>query len=219
MNKQFFYNQQNNNYSISGSRLAHILALLPPKKDLKILDMGCGKGELAQTLINLGHQVYGADVSNEALEVAKKFLVRHYCFNFEDENWPVDLLKEKFDVVVASEVVEHVFWPVEFLNNLSLLVKDDGRIIVTTPNFLFWKNRLKMFFGFFNYQKNGLLDFGHIRFFSYDFFKKTIQQSQLKIDCERNFYPNFYKRGLSFLGALLPGLFAYQFIVSLTKKN
>jgi len=219
MTRQEFYNQQNKNYNISGSRLQHLLDLIPIGQSLEILDIGCGQGYLAKKLVLLGHKVVGVDISNEALQLAHPYLTKSFCFNLEDETWPEALLAEKFDIIIATEVIEHLFWPVEFLNQLSILLKKDGHVIITTPNFLFWKNRLKMLFGFFEYAATGLLDFSHIRFFNYKYFKKTIQESQLKIIREHHFYPNFYKRKLNFIGKNWPGLFAYQFIVSLSKKD
>jgi len=215
MQQNNFYNDKKNVYSISGSRLSHILSLIDGDK-LDILDIGCGRGVLAQELVRLGHKVSGVDISDEALNEAKEWLSESYCFDIQGR-WPEEIKSKKFDLVIASEVIEHIFDPVVFLNNIKGILNKDGKVIITTPNILFWKNRFKIFFGKFEYTNSGLMDFGHIRFLTIKSARKYIKQSGLKIEKENHLYPNFYKRKLNFIGNIFPGLFAYQMIFLLKK--
>jgi len=133
-----------------------------------------------------------------------------FCFDIEDLEWPAQLVSKRFDLIIVSEVIEHLFAPESFLKKIKTLLKSEGEIIITTPNFLFWKNRLKMLFGIFRYEEEGILDFGHIRFFTPDSARSLIRESGFEIKKEKFFFPNLYRRRLNFLGNLLPGLFAYQ---------
>src|SRR3989344_4652874 len=85
----------------------------------------------------------------------------------------------------------------DFLEKTKSLVTSGGYLIITTPNFLFWKNRLKMLFGNFRYEQKGLLDFGHIRFFTLKTAREVFSKAGFTIQQEQHFYPNLYKRRLN----------------------
>ncbi len=201
---------------MSEMRKKLVLSLIPEVSS-NILEIGCGQGELAQELKNLGHLVTGIDISEEALKEAKPFLVKSFAFDV-DQPWPKDLCNMRFDMVIASEVIEHLFDTNHFLQQLHGLLHANGSLIITTPNFLFWKNRLKMLLGKFQYEEKGLLDFGHIRFFTITTARKKLQENRFKIERETHFYPNLYQRGLNWLGVLFPGFFAYQMIFLCRKQ-
>ena len=102
--------------------------------DKKILDVGCGNGNISLFLGNKGYIVKGIDVSNKAIEIAKsKNIFPHVDF----ECLPAEELSangDKYDVVVCSEVLEHLEKPENLLNTLYNLLKEDGKLIVTVPN-------------------------------------------------------------------------------------
>jgi methionine biosynthesis protein MetW len=208
------YYKIRNNYRMGGLRKEHILALIPAGVKT-ILDVGCGSGEFAKGLSEQGLEVTGVDISPSALEEAKPFLADPYCFDITGQ-WPEELLKRRFDLVIASEVIEHVFAPDDVIENLKRVAT--SHLIITTPNFLFWKNRLKMLCGIFRYEDKGIWDFGHIRFFTLKTFRDLLNQHGLHVEQEHHTYPNLEFRNLDFLGKLVPGLFAYQFI-TLVKKH
>ncbi|MFH1769723.1 MAG: methyltransferase domain-containing protein [Parcubacteria group bacterium] len=217
MEQSAYYDKKLNKYSLGGGRLEHIEDFMPDKL-ADILDMGCGSGSLAKVLGEQGHTVYGADISPEALKLAKEHIEKGFCFDFENGAWPDDLMAMKFDAIIATEVIEHLFDPESFIKKLKQLLKPNGMIIVTTPNLLFWKNRFKIFFGKFEYEEKGIMDFGHIRFFTVKTARKMFEKCDLAIEAEHHFYPNLYKRGLTFLGKIFPGFFAYKLIFKLSAK-
>lgn len=111
-----------------------------PLKGTKILDVGCGGGILSEPLARIGAEVTGIDTSLQLIDVAKKHAlldsdllgrlnyVQTSVENFEKEN------KEKYDAVVASEIIEHVIDPQLFLKCCSAIVKPGGSLFITTPN-------------------------------------------------------------------------------------
>ncbi len=218
MNTAKFYKLKSKFYRMNASRKRHILDLVP-KDTRTVLDIGCATGELASVLKDGGMDVVGVDISEEALLEARKFLSESFCFNLESEEWPETLMARRFDLVVASEVIEHLFDTDLFLNKAKSLMATKGRLIITTPNFLFWKNRLKVLFGKFKYEETGLLDSGHIRFFTIPTIKEALEKSGFLVEREHHFYPNLYKRKLNFLGNIFPGLFAYQIILKARPNN
>ena len=80
-----------------------------PLKDIKILDIGCGGGHLSEPLSRLGAKVTGIDASDRNIKIAKMHLkkskldVDYYCSSPDKF-----IAKEKFDIVLNMEIVEHV---------------------------------------------------------------------------------------------------------------
>ena len=212
------YYEKRSVYNPSGGRMRHILDLVPSTPSY-ILDVGCGAGILAAELKMLGHVVDGIDISANAIERSRPHVRAGYCFDIVHDSWPKELEQKKFDVIIISEVIEHLFEPQALLEKAKFLLKKGGYLIVTTPNVLFWKNRFKMFFGSFEYQSEGIMDFSHIRFFTVESARDFIKQAEYWIEREHHLYPNLYKRKLNFMGKLLPGLFAYQLIFLLSNEK
>jgi SAM-dependent methyltransferase len=105
------------------------------RRRLRILDYGCGTGDhLTAPLARAGHEVLGVDAHAPSVAEARR---RHRgpALAFRVGTLE-DLLAsgDAFDVVVCSEVLEHVDAPRPFLAGLRRLVAPDGVLIVTTPN-------------------------------------------------------------------------------------
>nr|MBA4405425.1 hypothetical protein [Nanoarchaeum sp.] len=102
------------------------------KKDLKILDAGCGTGFNFKALSKFG-EVHGVDLSNTALEECKK--LDYKSLELKDIN---SLGYENhFDLIVAIELIEHIDNDGETINNFKKYLKEDGILIITTPAFKF----------------------------------------------------------------------------------
>ena len=106
-----------------------------PLKDIKILDIGCGGGLLSEPLSRLGAAVTGIDASDRNIKIAKMHLkkskldINYYCSSPESFE-----AKEKFDVVLNMEIVEHVDNVDFFLLKSSELLKKDGLMFIATLN-------------------------------------------------------------------------------------
>ena len=106
-----------------------------PLKDIKILDIGCGGGLLSEPLSRLGATVTGIDASDRNIKIAKMHLeksklnIDYYCSSPEKF-----IVKEKFDVVLNMEIVEHVDNVDFFLLKSSELLKKNGLMFIATLN-------------------------------------------------------------------------------------
>ena len=106
-----------------------------PLKNIKILDIGCGGGLLSEPLSRLGARVTGIDASEKNIKIAKMHLeksrldVDYYCSSPEKF-----VAKEKFDVVLNMEIVEHVDNVDFFLLKSSELLKKNGLMFIATLN-------------------------------------------------------------------------------------
>ena len=106
-----------------------------PLKNLKILDIGCGGGLLCEPLCRLGAEITGIDASNNNIEVAKLH-AKEMNLNIKYIHCPPEKLdlKDKFDVILNMEVVEHVANLDLFVQNCSKLIKKNGMMFVATIN-------------------------------------------------------------------------------------
>ena len=102
----------------------------------KVLDVGCGGGILSEPLKRLGASITGIDASETAIQSArlhskKSNLEINYLVGTIDS-----LIEQKklYDLVIASEVIEHVQDPNDFIKGLKKLVAPQGKIILTTLN-------------------------------------------------------------------------------------
>ncbi|MDX2172633.1 MAG: class I SAM-dependent methyltransferase [Bacteroidota bacterium] len=118
--------------------LSNFISRLNLKKNSNIADFGCGRGWLSNKLTAFGN-VVGFDVSELAVENAKKSF-RGTNFICLDASQPIPKnYFESFDLIVSSEVIEHIEEQGNYLKNIQLLLKKDGLFIITTPNSA-WKN-------------------------------------------------------------------------------
>ena len=105
-------------------------------QNLKILDIGCGGGILCEPLSRLGGQVTGIDVSENAILSAKTHAqtmeldINYKCISIEEFNTK----NYNFDLVIASEVIEHVSNRKHFLQMLKQISSNETSIIITTIN-------------------------------------------------------------------------------------
>ena len=105
---------------------------------IKVLDVGCGGGILAEALSKLGAQVTGIDASEQTIGVAQNHSnavgsdVSYYQTTIDEfiANKP----EEKFDVITCLEMLEHVPSPGEIIKTCSSILKDDGDIFFSTIN-------------------------------------------------------------------------------------
>jgi len=106
-----------------------------PLKDIRILDIGCGGGLLSEPLSRLGATVTGIDASDRNIKIAKMHLkkskldIDYYCSSPDKF-----IAKEKFDVVLNMEIVEHVDNVDFFLFKSSELLKKNGLMFIATLN-------------------------------------------------------------------------------------
>ncbi len=103
---------------------------------LKILDVGCGGGLVSEAFAKLTANVTGIDAGKANIEVAK-IHAQKSNLNINYQNITAEELEitgEKFDVVFALEIIEHVDNVEQFIKSCSNLVKKDGLIFIATIN-------------------------------------------------------------------------------------
>jgi len=102
---------------------------------LRILDIGCGAGLLCEPLSRLGAQVIGVDPSPSNIAAAKLHADRgHLSIDYRNTTVEQMDVRERFDIVLAMEVVEHVTDVGAFLKRCAAILKPGGMMVVSTLN-------------------------------------------------------------------------------------
>ena len=105
---------------------------------LECLDIGCGGGLLSERIARLGASVTGIDITQNSIDIAKIHAFNS-GLNINYINADLSLFiknnsSKKFDVIIASEVVEHLDNRILFFKEASKLLKNKGILILTTIN-------------------------------------------------------------------------------------
>lgn len=108
------------------------LERLSELKKEKILEVGSGLGYLTFALQTAGYNVKGLDISQTAVDMATNefgdFYIHSDISDFSKSN------SGSIDIVILTEVIEHINEPLKFIEQILLLLKPGGHIIITTPN-------------------------------------------------------------------------------------
>ena len=108
----------------------------PSLAGVKILDIGCGGGLLAEPMARLGAKVTGIDVTAPAISAAKihaesmQLAIDYQVITAED----LAASGAKFDVIYASEVIEHVADRPLFIKAIATMLAPNGVVVITTIN-------------------------------------------------------------------------------------
>jgi len=123
------------------------LKMLEYDPDTKVVDLGCGKGDFALKVkgrVNC-KEIYGVDVWEDALAEAQSKGIKAEKMDLNEElNFP----DSEYDVVVSNQVLEHLFFPSKFIQEVYRILKVDGYAVISTENLSSWDNVISLLFGY-----------------------------------------------------------------------
>jgi 2-polyprenyl-3-methyl-5-hydroxy-6-metoxy-1,4-benzoquinol methylase len=171
-------------FEIANPEIPEILKSLP--RGLSVLDVGCGSGVHGAELKRVhGHLVTGVDLSEQSIAKAKSRLQDAYVADVtKPEIYPF-FGSRRFDVIVFSDILEHLYDPAGVLTRHYQLLAPGGHVLISLPNVAIWNVRLALLAGRFEYQDTGTLDRTHIRFFTRGAFRKFAGEAGLEISKHR----------------------------------
>ncbi len=193
-----------------------------PAEARNILDLGCGAGDNARVLSEQGRNVDGVTLSPTEASAASEVCRTVFIHNLEEGLPPG--LADRYDVVLASHVLEHVCFPEKLLADVRAKLSADAILIVAIPNLLNWRYRLRLFLGKFEYSDGGIMDNTHFRWYTFASGRRLLEQNgfriirsyadgHLPLSVARRFVPRRILKPLdAWMCALLPGLVGYQLL-------
>lgn len=175
MSQKNLYGWRNANASHMHARfMPHVLDLCPPlTSKTRVLDVGCGNGYTAGMFLARGCSVVGIDESTDGIEIARgTYPQGQFQVDSADDDLLTRLGCEPFDIVVSTEVLEHIYDPQAFVRGCYNALRPGGRFICSTPYHGYLKNLLLSFCNRWDIHANPLWRGGHIKFWS----RKTLSQ-------------------------------------------
>src|SRR5678815_4544319 len=149
----------------SGEKLTGVFVDLVKKlEDVRsICDLGCGNGHISGRLAALGYHVTGVDASASGIQIAQR---TYPGVEFAHALIDRDLNLGEFDLVISSDVIEHLYRPSDLLEAAVTQLKPGGQILLGTPYHGYLKNLVLAATGKMDAHFSALHDGGHIKFFS-----------------------------------------------------
>ena len=192
-----------------------LLAALADLPASRVLDLGCGSGRFSERVRALGHRVVGVDrTESEGVRDRMNLFVRADL----DAGIPQQAhVAAGYDVVVAADVVQHLVHPDQLLREIHGVLRPGGQVLVRVPNGVHWYARLRFASGRFDYDRRGLLDAEHLRFFTRRSLRRLVARTGYDVLDEQ--ISSLPWRGQRRLARVLPNLFAYQLLIRLTPHH
>ena len=136
----------------------------------RVVDLGCGSGEILDDLIDQFGERMGLDVSKKRLE---KYNKRDWLFIEADLNSRFPLRDGVADAVIANQVIEHIVDPLHFASEIHRILRKGGRCVFTTPNIRYFKHVCHLMFSGYGPRTaggnklDGNWDDGHLHYFTH----------------------------------------------------
>ena len=160
---------------------ANVVRMVGQRK--RVLEIGCGPGSITKVLSQRGHcQVTAVEVDADAITRVAPYCVRVIQADLNSSDWANMLERdETFDVIVAADVLEHLYDPWNALKRLLPFLGSSGYFVISLPHVGHAAVAACLFAGNFEYRDWGLLDRTHIRFFGLGNMEDLFTQAGLKI--------------------------------------
>ncbi|MEA5582848.1 glycosyltransferase [Nodularia harveyana UHCC-0300] len=176
-------------------------------KGKQVVDFGCATGLLAHLLQKRDCIVTGIEINPDAARVAEKYCEKVIVADLDFVSITKILPKEKFDVVIFGDVLEHLRNPWKVLEETKSILKEYGFVVASIPNIAHGAIRLALLNGKFEYTNLGILDDTHLRFFtrktSQELFKNTgyfideIDRTKLPVFSDSDLIPQLHENNFS----------------------
>lgn len=141
-----------------------LLELISPQVN-RILDVGCADGHLSSIIKDrYDAEAWGVEISQKLADSAKTKMDRVLVGSIE--NLFSTLPDKYFDTIILADILEHLFDPVSVLLKLKEKLTDNGAFVASIPNVGHWGVIKNLLNGIWKYTEYGLMDSGHLRWFT-----------------------------------------------------
>ena len=152
-------------------------------KNKKVLEIGAGPGSITKHLVDTGKcSVTALEIDKDAIEKLSLYTDDIYPADLNSQDWPT-LFSDKglFEVIVAGDVLEHLYNPWDTLDKMKDLLADDGYMVISLPHVGHSVICACLMNESFDYREWGLLDKTHIRFFGLKNMQAMFDSAKLSI--------------------------------------
>jgi 2-polyprenyl-3-methyl-5-hydroxy-6-metoxy-1,4-benzoquinol methylase len=192
-----------------GARRDYI-AELPGDRNARILEIGCSGGETGAIALaegKCGHYC-GVEMFERAAEKARGKISHLLHGNIETLELPWD--PETFDVLIMSEVLEHLADPWAVLRKLRPLLKPGARIFASSPNISHYRIIAMLIRGQWTLTDMGIMDRTHLRWFTPAAYRGLFESCDYRVDSVREHQP--FSNKAKIVNALTFGQFKHLFM-------
>ena len=150
--------------------------------DKSVLELGAGPGSIARPLVELKrNRLTALEYDAESVDILDSFCDLALRADLNDSDWPALMQDKRFDVIVAADVLEHLYDPWATLKLATTLLNEGGSIVVSLPHAAHAVIMGCLMANDFQYRELGLLDRTHIRFFGMRNVQTLFEEAGLKI--------------------------------------
>ncbi len=182
MNKYNFTLDTNSRNSLS-------IILNRLKKDSIVLEVGTANGRMTKYMKEvLNCKIYGIEIDEHSAKDAEIYCEKMLVDSVENYTWVEKYKDIKFDYILFTDVLEHLYQPEKVLLKVKKFLKDDGSIFMSIPNIAHNSILIELLKDKFTYSSIGLLDNTHIRFFTKHSIDDLLKKSNLDIAYETAVY-------------------------------
>jgi 2-polyprenyl-3-methyl-5-hydroxy-6-metoxy-1,4-benzoquinol methylase len=213
---------RNPDIAYAGESSAAVLRRVPADA-VRILDVGCGGGGNARVLSRRGQSIDGITRSAQEFVIAQGVCTNVYAHDLETGLPPMPA-NQLYDAVICSHVLEHIVEPQALLTAIRAHLAPSGVLIVALPNLMFWRSRIRLMAGDFEYTESGLMDRTHVRWYSFASARRLLErhgfcvveavaEGGLPLGPLRRVLPKWLLVTLDRAAcSLAPGLFGYEML-------
>jgi SAM-dependent methyltransferase len=142
-----------------------VLRLIGENK--RVLELGSAVGSMTQLMKEInGCTIVAMELDPDMAKMAEPHCERMVIGNVENMDLDAAFGEDRFDVIVAADILEHLYDPWACLSKVRKFLKPEGYLVVSVPNIAHNALLAQLLSGRFPYQEKGLLDRTHLRFFT-----------------------------------------------------
>ncbi len=160
---------------------AHSIVLRMVGSGKRVLELGCAEGSVTKVFAARGCRVTGIEIDPDAGQIAKEWADVVIIGDLDTMDVHAELGDATFDVIVAADVLEHLRDPKRCLVACLEHLAPGGEVVLSIPNVAHADLRLALMQGEFEYQPLGLLDEGHLRFFTRQSLERFLAECNLVV--------------------------------------
>jgi len=186
----------------------------------EVFEGGVSSGYFAEAVAAAGRTVDGHELDPTAAAAARRVCRQVWEGDLQSFDPDASGVPGGYSLLLFGDTLEHIADPVAVLDRLAGRLRPGGHLVISVPNVANWSVRLGLLLGRFDYTDRGILDRTHVRFYTRRTLVRMVRQAGFVVERVQAAVPvpGVTSRGLARLthrlGNLLPGVFAYNFVVS-----